>query len=70
MSVIEATQEAEIRRITVLDHPYAKNYQYPISVNKSGVVVHTCHPSYAGGLDMRMPAKSETRLEQKPQDPT
>jgi hypothetical protein len=48
MSIILATQEAEIRRITVW-LPQAKSMQDPISTNSCVSVAHACHPSYQRG---------------------
>jgi hypothetical protein len=49
MPVISVTQEVEIERITVQDQPGQKVRETPISINKLGVMVHICGPSYLGG---------------------
>jgi hypothetical protein len=54
--VIPATWEAEIRKIVVQHQPGKKVSETPISTNKPAVVVHTCHPSYTGGIGMKIVA--------------
>jgi hypothetical protein len=47
MLVIPATQEAEIRSITVQSQPGQKVSETFISIDKAGVVGHDCNLSYA-----------------------
>jgi hypothetical protein len=51
LPVIPATQEEEIRRLTVAGQPRQKVYKIPMSTNKIGVVGHACNPSYIGRRD-------------------
>jgi hypothetical protein len=37
-----------IRRIVIQGKPGQKSSQDPISTEKAGAVVHTCHPDYGG----------------------
>jgi hypothetical protein len=66
--VILATQEVEIRRITVPGQPRQKVRKTPMSTNKTGVLVHACNPSYDEGISKRIvvqgwPGKSKTLFE-------
>jgi hypothetical protein len=44
--IILAAQEAEIQRLSVQGEPREKPIETPISIDKLGVVVYVCHPSY------------------------
>jgi hypothetical protein len=48
MPVTPATWEAEIGKIVIWGH------QDPITTNKLGVVIHTCHPSYLRSINRRI----------------
>jgi hypothetical protein len=50
--VISTTQEAEIEKITILGQPGQKRSRDPISTEKAGQVIRTCHPSYSGKSEM------------------
>jgi hypothetical protein len=52
--VIPATQEAEIRRITVQGQPGEKGQKDVISISKPSMEAHACDPSYAKGLSRRI----------------
>jgi hypothetical protein len=53
-SVFSATQQLEIgRRVMVGDQPRQKVSDTPSQQKKLGMVVCSCHPSYARGLSRR-----------------
>jgi hypothetical protein len=55
MTVISATQEAEIGRTTVQGQLRQKVCETPISTNKNlGVVTHASHPSQVGSVNRRI----------------
>jgi hypothetical protein len=51
LPLIPATQGVKIRRITVQGQS-SKSWRVPISTNKLGVEVHTCHHIYEESIDM------------------
>jgi hypothetical protein len=66
-SVIPAAQEAEIGRI-VFEASLGKKSERPISINKKlGVVVHTCHPSYAGSMRIWMAIQAHAGTKERPE---
>jgi hypothetical protein len=52
--VISATWEVKIGRIMAPDQPGQKSLRDPISINKTGAVVHVCDPSYLEFIDRRI----------------
>jgi heterodisulfide reductase subunit A-like polyferredoxin len=54
LSIIPPALEVETREIMVRGQSGQKVGKTTISTNKSDVVVHTCHPSYAGGVNRRI----------------
>jgi hypothetical protein len=49
-----ATQEVEIRSITVQGQPSQKVVATPISINELGIVENDSHSSYAEEIDRRI----------------
>jgi hypothetical protein len=61
------TQEVEIRRTLLFKaSPSKKVSETPISTNELGVMVCACHPSYSGGIGLRLaPGKKHETLTEK-----
>jgi hypothetical protein len=55
MLVIPATLEAESRRIQASPR---EKFETPISINKPGMVAHTCDPSYSEGKGRRITSET------------
>jgi hypothetical protein len=49
MSISPDTQEVEVQRIVVQNHPRKKVSETPISTNKLGITACTCDPSCKEG---------------------
>jgi hypothetical protein len=49
--IIQAIQEAEIRKIRICSQMRQKDREIPISTNKPGIMVNICNPSYTGGIE-------------------
>jgi hypothetical protein len=52
--MFSATWEAEIRRVTVQGQHGQKASETPFSINKPGMVLHACGPSYKEGIGRRI----------------
>jgi hypothetical protein len=66
MSVILATWEAEIRRIVIQGQPRQKVSETPSLQKMLNVVVHTCHPIYAGSINQRIKAHTGPGIKVRP----
>jgi hypothetical protein len=57
----QATPEALIRSIKVWGQPGQKVSKTPFSINKLGMVVCSCNPSYVGGIGSRIVTQAKTQ---------